>query len=40
MFGNARVAGGGDNAQVDFQFPQALEFGAAYRFTDRLTVVA
>ncbi len=40
MFGNARVAGRGDDAQVDFQFPQVLEFGAAYRFTDRLTVVA
>lgn len=40
MFGNARVAGRGDNARVDFQFPQVLEFGAAYHFTDRLTVVA
>lgn len=40
MFGNARVAGRGDNVKVDFQFPQTLEFGAAYRVTKRLTVVA
>jgi long-subunit fatty acid transport protein len=40
MFGNARVAGGGDDARIDFQFPQQLEFGVAYRVTDRLTVTA
>jgi len=40
MFGNARVAGRGDNATVNFQLPQIIEFGAAYRFTSRLTVVA
>jgi long-subunit fatty acid transport protein len=33
------VAGRGDNARVDFQFPQVLEFGAAYRLTDHFTVV-
>lgn len=40
MFGNARVAGRGDNATVDFQIPQILEFGVAYHVTDRLTFVA
>lgn len=40
MFGNARVAGGGDDAKVEFQLPQQVEFGGAYRLTDRLTVVA
>jgi len=40
MFGNARVAGGGDDATVTFQLPQSVEFGFAYRFTERLTVMA
>jgi long-subunit fatty acid transport protein len=40
MFGNARVAGRGDNTRVNFQLPQSLEFGFAYRLTDRLTVMA
>jgi len=40
MFGNGRVNGGGDDVKVEFQLPQQLEFGGAYRLTDRLTVVA
>lgn len=40
MFGNARVAGRGDNTQIDFQLPQSVEFGLAYHVTDRLTVTA
>lgn len=39
MFGNARVAGGGDDATVHFELPQSIEFGLAYHFTDRFTVV-
>ncbi|MGH7961049.1 MAG: outer membrane protein transport protein, partial [Candidatus Binatia bacterium] len=39
MRGNARIAGRGDDAKVDFYLPQSLEFGAAYRLTERLTVV-
>lgn len=38
MRGNARVAGRGDDAKVDFHLPQTLEFGAAYHVTERLTV--
>jgi long-chain fatty acid transport protein len=38
MRGNARVAGGGDDAKVDFHVPQALELGVAYHFTNRLTL--
>ena len=40
MFGNARVAGAGDNATVNFQLPQSVEWGVAYHFTERLTFVA
>lgn len=39
MFGNARIAGRGDNASVRFQLPQTITLGAAYHLTDRLTVV-
>ncbi len=39
MFGNARVAGSGDDATVYFNIPQNVKFGFAYRVTDRLTVV-
>jgi len=39
MRGNARIAGRGDDAKVDFYTPQGVEVGAAYRLTDRLTVV-
>ena len=39
MFGNARVAGGGDDAFVKFQLPQTITLGVAYRVTQRLTVV-
>ena len=37
MFGNARVAGMGDDATVYFNIPQNVKFGFAYRITDRLT---
>ena len=40
MRGNARVAGRGDDVKVDFYTPQVLEFGAAYRLTQRLTVTS
>lgn len=40
MFGNARVAGQGDNTMVTFRVPQSVELGLAYHLTDRLTVVA
>lgn len=39
MRGNARIAGRGDDAKVDFYLPQGVEVGAAYRLTERLTVV-
>jgi|GEM_PF-5833653 len=39
MFGNARVAGRGDDAFVKFQLPQTITLGASYRVTQRLTVV-
>ena len=39
MFGNARVAGRGDDAFVEFQLPQTITLGAAYHVTQRLTVV-
>ena len=38
MFGNARVGGGGDDAQLNFNIPQNVKFGFAYKVTDRLTV--
>jgi len=40
MAGRAHVAGRGDQATIDFQLPQTLEFGAAYRLTSHLTFVA
>jgi long-subunit fatty acid transport protein len=40
MAGRAHVAGRGDQATLDFQLPQTLEFGAAYRLTPQLTLVA
>lgn len=39
LFGNARVAGRGDDATAEYQFPQSVTFGAAYRVTPQLTVV-
>ena len=39
MFGNARVAGRGDDTFVKFQLPQTITLGASYRVTQRLTVV-
>jgi long-subunit fatty acid transport protein len=38
MFGNARVAGQGDDARVEFQLPQHVEFGLAYHFLPSLIV--
>jgi len=38
MRGNARIGGQGDDAHLDFQLPQNLAFGLAYRVTDRLAV--
>jgi long-chain fatty acid transport protein len=40
MFGNARIAGQGDDARLYFQLPQSLEFGLAYRLFQSLTVTA
>ena len=40
MFGNARVAGQGDDAHVNFQLPQTIEVGFAYRLFPSLTVTA
>ncbi|MGE0823333.1 MAG: OmpP1/FadL family transporter [Candidatus Binatia bacterium] len=37
MFGNARVAGRGDDAYVKFQLPQTITLGMAYKATSRLT---
>ena len=38
MFGNARVGGGGDDVQLNFNIPQNVKFGFAYKVTDRLTM--
>jgi long-subunit fatty acid transport protein len=40
MFGNARVAGRGDDVRLNFQLPQHIEFGLAYRLFSSLTVTA
>jgi long-chain fatty acid transport protein len=39
MFGNARVAGRGDDAFIKFQLPQTIVLGAAYHVSPRLTLV-
>ena len=40
MFGNARVAGAGDDTTVGFNIPQRMRLGFAYRLTERLTLTA
>lgn len=38
MFGNARVAGRGDDSTVSFKIPQNVKLGFAYRLTNRVTL--